>query len=66
MEFPVLIDGSWITWKPLPGLHINMGQVSYRIAAYVYAQKKLEGVPELRAHQCAEKALFEYYYRIKY
>ena len=66
MEFPVFIDGSWITWKPLPGLHISMGKVSFRIAAYVYAQKLLEGVSELKAHQLAEMALFEYYYRIRY
>jgi len=66
MEFPVFINGKWLSWKPLPGLDISMGVVSFRVAAYVYVQNKLEGMSEYRAHQLAEKTLFEYYYRIRY
>ena len=66
MEFPVFLDGSWIVWKPLPGLDINMGKVSFRIAACVYAQKVKGGMSEYKAHQLAEQVLFEYYYRIRY
>jgi hypothetical protein len=64
MEYPAFVKGQWIVWKPQPGLHGSKD--SLRIGATVYGFSILDGLSEEKAHQVAEKAVFEYYFRVRY
>jgi hypothetical protein len=66
MEWPVIAKGQIIMWKPLPGLDSSLGEDAMRIGATVFAQMKTSGKPEDQCHIAAEKAAFEYYYKVSY
>jgi hypothetical protein len=66
MELPAFVDGQWISWKPLPGLDISMGENALLIGATVYARSIVGGLSEVKAQQMAEIAAFQYHYRVVY
>ena len=65
-KYPTFINGCWFTWIPLPGMDLSVGGNSLRIGAAVYGHNIVEGLSEVKAHQLAEKAVFESHYRVKY
>jgi hypothetical protein len=64
MDYPAFVRGQWIVWKPQPGLHAS--EEALRIGSVVYGYSILDGLSEEKAHQVAEKAVFEKYFRIVY
>jgi hypothetical protein len=66
MDWPAIVNNQIIIWKPLPGLDPSLGENSMRIGATVFAQMKVSGKPEDQCHIAAEKAAFEYHYRVSF
>ncbi len=65
-SYPVMIQGGWISWTPLPGLDPSLGREICLAAAAKYAEMKLAGKPEDKCHAAAEKLAFELQYSVKY
>ena len=63
MMYPSFIGGKWIVWKTnIP----DVNKKSLQIGSVVYARCISGGMSEEKSHQMAEKAVYEYFYRVKY
>ena len=64
--FPVIVQGKWWTWVPLPGLDPGLEESVYRLGAAKWATARSEGKPEKVAQQEAERLMFETRYGVTY
>jgi hypothetical protein len=64
--WPIFVENSWISWKPLPGMDPGLGEAAMWIGAAHYAKHKSAGYREKECHAAAEKAAFTHQYRCAY
>ncbi len=55
----ILMDGVWITYKPLDGIDPTFTPSQLHICAALYAQAISQGKTELEAHSIAEAYVFK-------
>jgi len=65
-SYPVIVQGKWWTWVPLPGLDPGLEESVYRLGAAKWATARTEGKPEKVAQQEAERLMFETTYGVRY
>lgn len=65
-SWPVIVQGKWWTWVPLPGLDPGLEESVYRLGAAKWATARSEGKPEKVAQQEAERLMFETTYGVYY
>jgi hypothetical protein len=65
-SYPVMVNGEWISWTPLPGLDPSLGREVCLAAATKYVEMKIAGKPEDKCHAAAEQVAFKLQYGVKY